>query len=758
MAGYDTGAEALISSALTESLLRLVSWTKCPIDSIIYLTRAVRIIDLITNVNTQAFQSLDGMNVFVSRLVHEVDVCRKEEPHQIQLPHRQSSVNDVPTESQNTTASNVANVEQFVPGSQSQSTQCCSQRIVLIKSLLNFIKKAISDQQFSENIRHIMDGSLPNSLRHIISNPDYYGSMLFLRAIVIVTVFINQEPSQLASLQDKGLTDIIMHALLIKEIPPSREVLAHLPQTFSALCLNERGLNAFMSCNPFEKLFKVLLSIKYLNAMRKKRSSDSLGDTAISLGAAIDEIMRHQPTLKPRAMEAVIKLLDELIELGSNVKYSCTSKMSSSVNVAGVVLRPLVGVGGNNSSSAASTGNAVADGPSSRSTPVINAPNTGNSLANGETSEEDDDEDDDSRQPLALRDDDSNSRSSPATVQELRNKTSIPLVEYVQNVMKFVESILSNNSTDDHARLFIQVKGLPRLLNILTLENLPADFGAHSACQNVATVVRYLLSLTRDSTVLTTTLQQFCDSCLKKLAPIASASNIGTNFSHLLEDIHKFPINSADDIPCSSLFKTLGHTLSHLVVLNHMNRLVTNQNDLKALILNAWNDKTNDILSHLHELYRVLLWESNILHSFDFSKTESSENVLENLEFVDASGTNLVKSLLSKDTNPRSLTDINQPMEIDESGQSKKIDRVQSTASVKPYIDMSLRVCRHLTELFNLLVRVAVGGTARSRRGQSPYVMPPTPSGIALVERVLTNTKAVLYWRPQLDKAKVKLW
>lgn len=43
--------------------------------------------------------------------------------------------------------------------------------------------------------------------------------------------------------------------------------------------------------------------------MRKRRNSESMNDTAISLGAAIDEIMRHQPTLKSKAMEAVIRVI-----------------------------------------------------------------------------------------------------------------------------------------------------------------------------------------------------------------------------------------------------------------------------------------------------------------------------------------------------------------------------------------------------------------------------------------------------------------
>jgi E3 ubiquitin-protein ligase HUWE1 len=57
--------------------------------------------------------------------------------------------------------------------------------------------------------------------------------------------------------QDKGLTDVVLHALLVKEVPATREVLASLPNVFSALCLNTRGLEAFVACRPFERLFQV---------------------------------------------------------------------------------------------------------------------------------------------------------------------------------------------------------------------------------------------------------------------------------------------------------------------------------------------------------------------------------------------------------------------------------------------------------------------------------------------------------------------
>ena len=46
-----------------------------------------------------------------------------------------------------------------------------------------------------------------------------YISHLFL-ATEVVTVFVFQEPSLLSSLQDNGLTDVMLHALLIKDVSP----------------------------------------------------------------------------------------------------------------------------------------------------------------------------------------------------------------------------------------------------------------------------------------------------------------------------------------------------------------------------------------------------------------------------------------------------------------------------------------------------------------------------------------------------------
>ena len=68
-------------------------------------------------------------------------------------------------------------------------------------------------------------------------------------------------------------------------MPATKEVLSSLPNVFSALCLNSRGLDAFVQYRPFDRLFRVLFSPDYLPAMRRRRNSDPPG----ALNSYVDE-------------------------------------------------------------------------------------------------------------------------------------------------------------------------------------------------------------------------------------------------------------------------------------------------------------------------------------------------------------------------------------------------------------------------------------------------------------------------------------
>ena len=52
----------------------------------------------------------------------------------------------------------------------------------------------------------------------------------------------------------------------------------------------------------------MLISPEYLPAMRKKKGADQIGDTATNLGEAMDELMRHQPSLRTSVLAALVKV------------------------------------------------------------------------------------------------------------------------------------------------------------------------------------------------------------------------------------------------------------------------------------------------------------------------------------------------------------------------------------------------------------------------------------------------------------------
>lgn len=56
LASYEAGGEALVSCGMMESLLKVVQWPSSELDHITFVTRAVRVIDLITNLDMQSFQ------------------------------------------------------------------------------------------------------------------------------------------------------------------------------------------------------------------------------------------------------------------------------------------------------------------------------------------------------------------------------------------------------------------------------------------------------------------------------------------------------------------------------------------------------------------------------------------------------------------------------------------------------------------------------------------------------------------------------
>ncbi|XP_040599943.1 E3 ubiquitin-protein ligase HUWE1 isoform X16 [Mesocricetus auratus] len=724
LASYDAGGEALVSCGMMEALLKVIKFLGDEQDQITFVTRAVRVVDLITNLDMAAFQSHSGLSIFIYRLEHEVDLCRKECPFVIKPKIQRPSTTQEGEE-----------METDMDG-----VQCIPQRAALLKSMLNFLKKAIQDPAFSDGIRHVMDGSLPTSLKHIISNAEYYGPSLFLLATEVVTVFVFQEPSLLSSLQDNGLTDVMLHALLIKDVPATREVLGSLPNVFSALCLNARGLQSFVQCQPFERLFKVLLSPDYLPAMRRRRSSDPLGDTASNLGSAVDELMRHQPTLKTDATTAIIKLLEEICNLGRDPKYICQ--------------KPSI---------------QKADGTASAPPPRSN-----------HAAEEASSEDEEEEEVQAMQSFNSTQQNETEPNQQVvgtEERIPIPLMDYILNVMKFVESILSNNTTDDHCQEFVNQKGLLPLVTILGLPNLPIDFPTSAACQAVAGVCKSILTLSHEPKVLQEGLLQL-DSILSSLEPLHRPIE-SPGGSVLLRELAC--AGNVADATLSAQATPLLHALTaaHAYIMMFVHTCRVGQSEIRSISVNQWGSQLGlSVLSKLSQLYCSLVWESTVLLSLctpnslpsgcEFGQADMQKLVPKDEKAgttqggkrsdgeqdgaaggMDASTQGLLEGI---ELDGETLA----PMETDEpSSDSKGKSKITPAMAarikqIKPLLSASSRLGRALAELFGLLVKLCVGSPVRQRRSHhaASTTTAPTPAARSTASALTKLLTKGLSWQP----------
>jgi E3 ubiquitin-protein ligase HUWE1 len=83
LATYDTGGDALVKCGIMETLLKVVQHNHNSQEYIMFVTRAVRVIDLITNLDMTSFEAHSGLTAFINRLEYEVCECRKEQPFEI---------------------------------------------------------------------------------------------------------------------------------------------------------------------------------------------------------------------------------------------------------------------------------------------------------------------------------------------------------------------------------------------------------------------------------------------------------------------------------------------------------------------------------------------------------------------------------------------------------------------------------------------------------------------------------------------------
>ncbi|XP_017050710.2 LOW QUALITY PROTEIN: E3 ubiquitin-protein ligase HUWE1 [Drosophila ficusphila] len=843
LASYEMGGSALVKSGMMQSLLCVISWPGVDLEHITFVTRAVRVIDLITNIDIARFHQNNGLNVFIDRLEKEIKSCCKaladigitlkestlRDDHKLDtsLDQVDEDVEDGHGENTSVTSGNGSprreNSNEAVSGGASSSAyrayhehsggsgsgaglldiggarslaggngsggeaagtsgsiaglinrdgsstrqpatmypansyyarplaerkaelssqlpsslapkkpSCVTQRAALLKSMLNFLKKSIQDHAHFSNMRNIMETSLTQSLRHIIANAEYYGPSLFLLATDVVTVYVFNEPSLLSSLQDLGITSVMLKALLQKDVPATREVLGSLPNVFSALCLNERGLFEFLSYDPFDKVLKVLLSPDYLVAMRRRRSSDPLGDTATNLGNAMDDLIKHHPYLRADATEAIVRLLNELVRLGSDPSFICwrANKESS---------------GSGSGSGSHGGAHHVTSTPSPM---VLVAGSSSTSVLQGaadtnDSSGDDDDDDDEmssasqqQQQPTTPGQSGGGGATTPRTQQAggigggggggaaagqptttsqavkvvaPPEREAIPLIDYILNVMKFIEAIFSNSPNGDHCREFVLHGGLKPILQLLSLPNLPVDSPVSTTSQAVANVCKAILSQAQETKVLDVALKQLAD-IVAQLKPLIKHFTFPGGSVLLAELVC---CQRLEDGFANAEYTPILHNMSfvhgYVVMLVHLCRNASN--DMRSILLKRWgvNRETGvQLLQQLVQLYISLVWESTILLNLCSDEpTQHPDLIWDEIaaQMSAAAGT----------ADPLTEAELSRKLERAAEFRTKYTPEEQFRY-IKSLLAASSRLGRALAELLGTLVKLSVGSPQTRQR------------------------------------------
>lgn len=99
--------------------------------------------------------------------------------------------------------------------------------------------------------------------------------------------------------------------------------------------------------------------------------------------------------------------------------------------------------------------------------------------------------------------------------------------------MKFIDAILSNNTTEDHCQEFVNRGGLEPLLRILGLPNLNVGCPITASAQAVASVCKSILHIGNESRVLSLGLKQL-NEVLARLTPLYSKKKLASNSSRFV--------------------------------------------------------------------------------------------------------------------------------------------------------------------------------------------------------------------------------
>ncbi|TPX49618.1 hypothetical protein SeLEV6574_g01357 [Synchytrium endobioticum] len=437
------------------------------------------------------------------------------------------------------------------------------ERTSLLRAMLKFVLHMMQTSGGADGLRNLIDSSLPSSLIVIFDHSMLFGANVFGLAANIMATFIHNEATVLSILQEAKLPQSFLEA--VKSVfPVSAEVVSAIPNALGALCLNEQGLNAVLEANVFDRFCSVFTDEQYQTALHD-------GEVPHLVGNSFDELMRHTPALKPQVMEAVVKMLKTVVEMGHTMH----------VEDEGGNINLMVSKGSPETASAVDTSETLVPTDASGDVSMTDAPVltlAPDLIVNG------------------VRDDVGKETTRDSKISQ-----------FIETISRFVEGILQ---TQEHGAKLIELGALPTLLEIFSLPSVPYDFGSSSASYSLSYLFRIIIEI--DTKAVVEALLAAIRRSLSRLAPFLEYDGGDAMVSHLIE---LYEANPEQVCTASSTFRSLVEIHGYMKLLSDVygNHTIGPAKAVAAIVHTFANKESEGMLKALLHLQSVCSWEHTLL-------------------------------------------------------------------------------------------------------------------------------------------------
>ena len=477
---------------------------------------------------------------------------------------------------------------------------------------------AHGNTNFDRLLRNLVDSpQLLRGLLGVISNASAFGSNVWSGAVSILSSFIHNEPTCYAIIAEAGLIQGFLDAIsegpngpvniavpeitietensaltvpvpehanghldgpgrpaltrsrsamstltttrtLSQCILPATDAIMSIPHAFGAICLNNAGLELFLSSDALSTFFGVFVSSDHLKALAAEMEYPKL------LGRSFDELVRHHPRLKTAVMDGMLTMLSHLTaackELPQDEAYE-------------VRIRPP----------------AIYSGSFERSPnpPSVDTPDV---------------EMGDSIIPLG--------RQNSARVKD--EKASV--VIHIHVMTRFVAGFVENSSL---AAKFVESGAISHLVDIATLPSLPFNFGTRQACHELSEVFQKLI--TQKPHLVVPAVLGRLEENLVMLKPLLEHSNLDKSYfaRHVISD---YASDASSSEAGSEKFTTMRalvnvYTLSEVLAETFEMTSFTQRASPTVFTQLNLTDQYVPTIEVLGQVHRSCLWERTIFES-----------------------------------------------------------------------------------------------------------------------------------------------